>query len=255
MNMRYLALDLKRVLRDPATLFFTAGLPLVLYLVFSGLNPQADEMLGSGRGNLSMYLMISMAAYGAATATSTVGGLAGVEKLQGWGRQLGLTPMTDGQFVALKTVLGMIIAALPIGLIFLTGWLTNAEATAQTWLVSALITWAGSLLFALYGLLAALAFRTESAVGAAGGVLVVLGFLGNMFLPLGGTMLQIARFTPMYGYGQLTRYYLMDGVFIDGTSGTTFEDPLWVPLTNLIVWIVIFALASVALVRRGRDRQ
>ncbi len=255
MNLRYLGLDLKRVLRDPSNMFFCAGLPLILYLVFSGLNPESSGMLDSGRGNLSMYLMISMAAYGAATATSTVGGLAGVEKLQGWGRQLGLTPMTDAQFVALKTVLGMIIAALPISLIFLTGFLTNAEATPQTWLISAAITWAGSMLFALYGLLAALAFKSESAVGAAGGVLVVLGFLGNMFMPLGGTMLQIARFTPMYGYGQLARYFLMDGVFFDGTSGTVFTEPLWIPLTNLVAWIVIFALAAVTIVRRSRGRQ
>jgi len=30
MNLRYLGLDLKRVLRDPSNMFFCAGLPLIL---------------------------------------------------------------------------------------------------------------------------------------------------------------------------------------------------------------------------------
>ena len=40
----------------------------------------------AGNGNVAMHTMISMAAYGAVTATVGVGGMAAVERMQGWGR-------------------------------------------------------------------------------------------------------------------------------------------------------------------------
>ena len=44
----------------------------------------------------------------------------------------------------------------------------------------------GAVVFALYGLCFGLLFRSETAVSAAGGSVVVLGFLGNIFFPLSG---------------------------------------------------------------------
>ncbi|WP_317259691.1 hypothetical protein [Kocuria atrinae] len=65
---------------------------------------------------------------------------------------------------------------------------------------------AGSVVFALYGLAAGLLFRSEGAVGAASGLLVVFAFLGNVFMPLSGALLEFARFTPLYGIVGLARY-------------------------------------------------
>ena len=84
----YARLDLRRQLRDRIGMFFIVGLPTFMYLVF-GLG--SDEPVGSG--NVAMYVMISMAAYGAVTATTGVAGSAAMEQVMGWGRQLGLTPM------------------------------------------------------------------------------------------------------------------------------------------------------------------
>ena len=80
-------LDLKRQLRDKMGMFFTVGLPAFMYLVF-GLG--SDDAVGSG--NVSTYVMISMAAYGAVSATTGTAGSA-TEMVMGWGRQLSLTPI------------------------------------------------------------------------------------------------------------------------------------------------------------------
>ena len=83
----YARLDLRRQLRDRIGMFFVVGLPTFMFLVF-GLG--SDDPVGTG--NVAMYVMISMAAYGAVTATTSVAGSAATEQVMGWGRQLGLTP-------------------------------------------------------------------------------------------------------------------------------------------------------------------
>ena len=40
---------------------------------------------------------------------------------------------------------------------------------------------------------------------------MILAFLGNIFFPLSGVMLTIAKFTPLYGYVALARYPLTEG--------------------------------------------
>src|SRR5699024_9054496 len=122
----------------------------------------------------------------------SIGGSAALERSQGWGRQLGLTPLRDSQFVATKAIVAMIIAIIPVGLIYLVGALTGAHGTGWVWFVTALVVLAGAALFSVYGLIFGLIFRGESAVGAASGSLVVLAFLGNVFFPLSGLLLSIA---------------------------------------------------------------
>ena len=107
--LTYARLDLRRQLRDRIGMFFVVGLPTFMYLVF-GLG--SDDPVGSG--NVGMYVMISMAAYGAVTATTSVAGSAATEQVMGWGRQLGLTPMRPLAFVAAKAGVAMSVAAVPV---------------------------------------------------------------------------------------------------------------------------------------------
>ena len=258
MNATFIRTELKRVLRDPLNLFFTVGLPAMMYLIFGAANGDSEADLPGG--NVAMFIMVSMAAYGAVTATTSVGGSAAVERMQGWGRQLGLTPMSDLGFVASKTAVAVVVTLVPILLIFALGVATGARGEARAWILSGLVVVAGAVLFALYGLAVGLSFRSESAVGIAGGGLVLLGFLGNLFFPLSGILLDIARFTPLYGYAQLARYPITDGYLPQvgtgtGTPGTPVHEPLWIPLTNVLVWAVVFAVLCLLAVRRSRGRQ
>ncbi|MCU1537021.1 MAG: transporter [Humibacillus sp.] len=248
MNPTYTLLELRRITRNYTNMFFTAVLPAFFYIIFGA---SADyENLTIGNGNVSMFVMIGMASYGAVIATTNIGGNAALERQQGWGRQLGLTPLSDAGYIGMKAVIAMAVAAIPIILIYGLGIVTGARGSALAWTLSALICLAASAIFALYGLLVGTALPSEAAVGAASGSIVIFAFLGNLFIPLSGVMLSIAKFTPLYGYTALARYPLTGGVLADGSS-----DPLWVPVTNVLVWFVIFGAGAVYFVRRGRERQ
>ncbi len=253
MNATFTGLELRRVLRDYVSMFFIAVLPAFFYLIFGAAQESSSE--DAGNGNVAMYVMISMAAYGAVTATTGIGGMAAVERMQGWGRQLGLTPLRDSGYVLMKAVVAVAVAAIPITLIYLLGVLTDAEGSVGAWLLSALIVLAGAAVFALYGLVFGLALRSEAAVGAASGSLVILAFMGNIFFPLSGTLLTLAKFTPLYGYVSLARYPVTEGYLFNISDGTVTREALWVPVVNVSVWAVIFALLATWLVRRGRARQ
>lgn len=250
---RYIALELKRLFRDPVTVFFSTLLPAFMYVIFGASMEWGQYPIG--RGNISMYSMIGMAAYGAVVATTGIGGMAAVERMQGWGRQLGLTPLRDIQFVAVKSTVAVVLALIPITLIYAIGWFTgSAKADPWVWVASFVIVLAGSSMFALYGLCAGLLFRSESAVGGAAGMLVILGFLGNVFTPLTGILLSIAKFTPLYGLVTLSRYPLTDQS-VNISTGGLITLPVWQSLGNVAVWTVIFAVSATLLARRGRARQ
>ncbi len=242
--LTYARLDLRRQLRDRIGMFFIVGLPTFMYLVF-GLG--SDDAVGSG--NVAMYVMISMAAYGAVTATTGVAGSAAMEQVMGWGRQLGLTPMRPLAFVAAKAGVAMVVAAMPVALIFAIGAATGARGSWSDWVLAAGIVWLGSALFAIYGLAICLAFRGPNAPGIASGMIVVMAFLGNVFTPMSGFMLELGRLTPLYGYAALARFPLTEGWLPVGG-----RDPLWLPVANVLAWTVIFSLLAMWGVRRSRAR-
>ena len=240
----YALLDLRRQLRDRFGMFFVVGLPTFMYLVF-GLG--SDDRVGSG--NVAMYVMVSMAAYGAVTATTSVAGSAATEQVMGWGRQLGLTPMRPLAFVVAKAAVAMAVAAVPVALIFGIGAATGARGDWTDWTLAAAIVWLGSALFAIYGLAVCLVVRGTNAPGIASGMIVVMAFLGNVFSPMDGLLLDIGRLTPLYGYAALARFPLTDGWLPVGG-----QDPLWLPVANVLAWTVIFSLLAMWGVRRSRAR-
>lgn len=253
MNATYLGLEIRRIARDPVRLFFTAALPLFFYLVFGAAQDYGSQ--SAGNGNVAMIIMVSMAAFGAVTASVSIGGMAAVERMQGWGRQLGLTPLPDRGYIAVKVGLALTVTGFPLALVYVAGAFTGARGTPAAWALSALALLIGTTMFALYGLVFALAFRTEGAVSAATGSVVILGFLGNIFFPLSGTMLTIAKFTPLYGLFSLARYPVSGGDMPDGATGELIHEPLWVPLANVGGWLFLLAAVAIFLVRRSRMRQ
>jgi ABC-2 type transport system permease protein len=54
----------------------------------------------------------------------------------------------------------------------------------------------------------------------------------------------------------LARRPLTEGYILNGTeSSTMLYEPLWQPITNMIIWTLIFAALAIAAVRVGRRRQ
>lgn len=249
MNPTYVWFDFTRQLRMPANMFFMIVLPMVMYIVFGAA--QGYSSVTIGHGNVSAMMMGTMATYGAMTATTSLAGTAALEQQYGWRRQLALTPYTPVNFVVGKVAMAVMVAVLPILAIFTAGALGNAEvASWWRWLAifgACLLT---ASVFTVYGLAIATWFRSEEAVGLASGLLVVLFFLGNAFLPLNDTMLAIGRFTPAYGAIGLARYPVTGGVVNE-----TVTDPLWLLLLNMGVWAAIFVAAALLGARRSTGRQ
>ncbi len=245
MALAYARLDLRRQLRDKVGMFFIVALPAFLFFVF-GMGD--DEPYGSA--NVAMYVMVSMAAYGAVTATTTVAGMAATEQTMGWGRQLALTPLPSLAFVAIKTAVAMLVAAVPVALIYAIGVATGSSGNAFDWTVSAAVVWLGSALFAVYGLAMCLIFKGENAASIASGLIVIMSFLGNVFTPMDGIILEIGRFTPLYGYAGLARYPISES-YLPIDAG---HDSVWLLLANVCSWTVIVAALAVWGLRRRRER-
>lgn len=251
MNWTYILIDLKRQVRDLGNITFIILMPVVMYLIFGASLSSGDE--AAGYANVRFYVMASMAAYGAALAAVQIAGGAGIEQMQGWGRQIGLTPVRNAGVVGMKVVVALVVTSFTILAIYLTGILTGARAdNLGIWIATFAITLGGASLFALLGYAIALRFKSESALGIATGVLVLMSFVGNLFMPLSGTMLTVAHYTPLYGYAGLVRWPQLEGLIVDGNNQS---DSLWMLLANFIGWALVFGLFALSSVRRGRSRQ
>ena len=238
-----------RQLRNPYTLAFTLAMPVILYVIFGGTAAYGDQT--AGNGNVRFYVMVSMAAYGTAVAMSSLTSLAAAESKQGWGRQLAMTPLSTVGYAATKVITALSFAILALVAVFTAGIFTGAKAeSAWHWLASAGIILGVGLIYGLYGLGVGLFFNADSAAALASISLTFFAFFGTVFMPLDGVMLDIARFTPLYGFVALSRWPLSEGVLSTGQT-----DPLWVLLLNVVVWTLLFGALVAAGARRSRRRQ
>ncbi|GAA2857182.1 ABC transporter permease [Microbacterium arabinogalactanolyticum] len=244
-----LRIEALRQLRNPYTLAFTLAMPVVMYILFGASAAYGSQ--SAGHGNVSFYVMISMAAYGTAVAMSSLTSLAATESKQGWGRQLAMTPLGTVGYALTKLITSVTFAALALVAVFTAGVLTGAKADdAWRWVAAAAIILGIGLMYGLFGLGVGLFFNADSAAALASISMTFFAFFGNVFMPLDGVMLSIARFTPLYGFVALSRWPLTDGVLTTGQA-----DPLWMPLLNVLVWLTLFSVLVVAGVRRSRTRR
>ena len=251
MNLTYIRIDLLRCFRDVTNLLFTFAMPVFMYLLF-GKTQYSD--VHSGRGTVGFHFMSSMGAYGAVIAATAVAAAAATESMLGWGRQLALTKQRALGFVANKVTVALVLGALSSSLVFIVGVLTGAKADAWwVWVASWAIGILGAGLFGVYGLAMGLLLKSESAAGVASGTVVFLAFFGNMFMPLTGVMLDIARFTPMYGYVGLVRYPQVEGEIQQTDPMQT--DSIWLLVANYLAWLLVFTGLAVLGHRSSRKRQ
>lgn len=255
LNLRYIGFDLRRNLRMFTNLFFVIVLPVAMFIIFGTMSDFSSTTLESGRGNITASIMVSMGAYAAITATTSLAGSAAVELQQGWGRQLGLTPFSNAGYITSKVIVALSYAVLAITAVYIAGVIVGAKMDGWVWAATAGLLLVGAMVFALYGLAFGLLLRSEAAVGAASGIVVILMFLGNAFVPLSGFLLQLSVFTPVWGVVRLSAYPLDQGVYFDGNDGSPVHYELWQMVCNLAVWGAIFAALCLIGVRRGTSRR
>jgi ABC-2 type transport system permease protein len=238
----FLLMEVRRVLRNRRTLIFTLIMPAVFFLLF-GL-PHKGELLGNGEP-VTGYIMISLAVYGAMVATTSGGAMVAVERALGWSRQLRLTPLRPTAYVATKVLTAMVLGLLAVLVEFVVGATSGVSLPLRVWLLAGLAAWLGSLVFAAFGLFVGYLAPAENVMQFLGPILAILAMFGGLFVPLEvlpHVMQQIAKFTPVYGVGEIAHSPL---------TGSGFTAAA---VANVVLWTAAFGFAAARLFRRDTQR-
>jgi len=243
-SLAVVRIEVRRLLRNRRTIVFTLITPVLFFLLF-GLNASyANERVGTG--NVSAFIMISMALYGAVLATTTGGAMVSVERALGWSRQLRVTPLRPGAYVAIKLVTSLVLGMLAVAAVYIVARATGKPAMpVGTWVSTGVIAWLGSLTFAALGLFIGYLLPSENVMQVIGFLIMLCSFAGGVFIPLSQfphALREAARFTPMYGLNEL------------------IHDPLlnqsvhlaWV--LNLLAWLLVFVAGAAWRFRRDTAR-
>src|SRR6478672_7501 len=192
---RLLRLELRRLLRNRRAVIFTVVMPVVFFLIFGMNQAYASEKIG--HGNVSAYIMVGMALYGALIATTSGGAIVSIERAQGWSRQLRLTPLAPVSYVATKMLLALVMSAAAVLAVNLAGILSHKPTMpVSAWVLAALIGWVGSLVFAAFGLFMGYLLPSDNVMQILGPGLALLAAAGGLFSgPIDDTSLfgQIAK--------------------------------------------------------------
>ncbi|WP_027345569.1 ABC transporter permease [Hamadaea tsunoensis] len=199
MNVRYLLLETKVVLRNSRFLVFTIGLPAVLFLIYLGLF--GDQSFADGTP-AAAALMVSMSGYGAMGAALNTGMGIALERGYGWLRQLRLTPMSGWTYLITKAVLAMLVGIPAIGLVSGLGAVVGGvHLDARQWLTVTVGVWLAVLPFALLGVAIGQYATPDSAQTMGAALMMVLGLAGGMWFPpeiVPAWMLHVMQATPSY---------------------------------------------------------
>jgi len=228
-SLTLLGLELKRVLRNRRTLIFTLVMPVLLYLLIGTNGTYTSETEGSG--NVSAYILISMAAYGAVLASTSGGAMVATERALGWSRQLRLTPLSPTAYILVKSMVAMGLGLLSVLAVNVVGALNGkAEMPTHVWILAAVLAWLGSIVFAAFGVFMGYLLPSENVMQILGPVMAGLAALGGLWFPIDSDSVigHISACSPIYGLAELARWPLYGGA----------PHVAW--LANLIVWFALF---------------
>jgi ABC-2 type transport system permease protein len=233
-NLTALGLEVRRFTRNRRTIIFALVVPIVLFL-WVGLNSTFVHER-DGQGNVSAFVMISIALYGSVLSTTAGGAMVSIERAAGWSRQLRLTPLSPVAYIAIKLIAAMILGLVSVAAVFIVGKATGKpDMPADIWVATGLSVWVGSLVFAAFGLFLGYLLPTENVMQFLGLIVGLLSFAGGLFIPLSqfpSTIQTIAKCTPLYGLNQLVHAPLLN----QGVD--------WTWVVNVVLWLALFAAGA-----------
>lgn len=241
-NLTFLAIEIRRLLRNRRTVLVTLVVPVVLFLLFKSRKGTGAI---DGIGITGATTLIGIAVYGAMLAATSGGARVSIERALGWSRQLRLTPLRPAAYIAIKLVTAMLLGLTSVVVVYAAGAIDGVQMSAATWVLTGILAWAASFVFASFGLFMGYLLPSENVMQVISPVLGVFSLFGGLFIPLSllpSVMQDIAPYMPTYGVAAIARFPLVGGAF----------DPVW--LVSVVFWTAVFAAAAMILFRRDTRR-
>jgi ABC-2 type transport system permease protein len=233
-NLTALKLEIRRLTRNRRTVIIAIVVPVVFFLLFG--TGQSYDKQSAGHGNVSAFVMISLALYGAVLATTFAGAMVSIERAQGWSRQLRLTPLSPVAYIAIKIATALVLGFCSVAAVYIAGIVTHkASMSVGLWIGTGASVWIGSLLFAAFGLFIGYLLPAENVMQLMGLILGLLSFAGGLFIPVSQyapVVRDIAKWTPLYGLNQLVHTPML-GNGVD-----------WTWVVNVLAWLIIFVAGA-----------
>ena len=227
---------MRRIFRNRRFLIFTVAFPLILYLFFAGAN-QNVKLQGIP---FPVYYLTGMVAWGTMNAVSAGGGIIALERAVGWTRQLRITPLPVGAYMATKVASGYAMACLTIVVLYIAALSIPVHLTVDGWLLMTGLILIGLLPFMALGIF--WPSLSPDTMGPAIGVISgIFALLGGAWFPLStsGTLFVVVKLLPSYWLVQA------------GRAGLTHK--VW-PLEGWIVMVVwTTGLTALAVMAYRRD--
>lgn len=241
LNLTFLAIEVRRLVRNRRTVVLTLVVPTVLFLLL-----RSNRSLGLGRVQVTAATtMIGIAVYGAMLAATSGGAMVSIERALGWSRQLRLTPLRPVAYMTIKVLIAMLLGLTSVVVVYTFGAFSGVDMPPATWFLTGLLAWTASFVFASYGLFMGYLLPSENVMQAIGPTLGIFSLFGGLFIPISllpAAMQDVAPFMPTYGVASIARFPLVGGPF----------DPVW--LLSVVAWTAVFISAATLLFRRDTRR-
>lgn len=241
MSFGYLALEVRRALRNRRFLIFGVGFPAVLFLLYVSIFTGGDEVAIG-------VLMVNMTAFGALSSSVFAGARVAVERSLGWQRQLRLTPLPGSGYLIAKGITGMLLAVPAVVVVPLLGVaVEGVSLDAAGWLRVTLGIWLAAIPFALFGLLIGQTGTPDTVQQVSSITMLVMSMLGGIFIPIDsmpGWLTDIAHVLPSYWLGQVGR----------GAVTSDLSVNLGQAVLVLAAWTAVLGFAVVRRYRRDSAR-
>ncbi|MFC8824394.1 ABC transporter permease [Streptomyces sp. NPDC057137] len=234
----YVRLEVRRTLRDPGFVIFSAGMPVLMYMLFTNLGAADD-----GDDAWKTTAMVGMAAYGALGAAVSVGTGIAEDRSLGWLRQLRITPMRPRQVVLGRAVTSSVTVLPAILAVLTSGAVSNGvRLDAWQWVVLVLLLWVGTLPFTLFGIGNGYRLSAQTAGVLNVAALMGLAVIGGLWFPIEafpGWLRTVAEYTPAHGFAEL------------GWATTDGHAPGIAAVVVLLGWLAVFGSYAVMSYRKS----
>lgn len=229
-------LEMLRAWRNKRYTFITIGIPVVLFLLVSKAIPANAKAYGV---SYAAYYMVGMAVFGSfGSALQGNAQRISQERKEGWVRQLRLTPLPAGSYVAAKIIASLVVTVPSIVLVLLLGrFYAGIHLAPWKWLAIGIAVWIGAMSFTALAVAIGYRFIPDVAQPITMVVYFAMSIAGGLWFALSGTMATVAKVLPTY---QVVR--LAAEVMVAGT----------VPLVSVVVvlaWLAGFTLLAAWSVR------